>query len=164
LDTSFVRCWCPLKRVKIRVATAILLFTKVYGKEDKVDVPATQSTFFFDMYSDGYTRDDKRQKEEGYGDLQNIINKYNARNLETDTDRKLRWFMVPYSDIKNEKYDLSFSRYKEDVFEEIEYEKPKVILQNLIDSEVGENIDEAILTKIEGGIVKELLALRDIVE
>jgi len=145
------------------VATAILLFTKVYDKEDKADEPATQHTWFYDMLDDGYTLDDKRNKKEGYGDLQEIVAKYHARKAETDTDRMQRCFMVPYAEIKEEKYDLSFSRYKEDVFEEVEYEKPDVILQKLIASEVGENIDEAALVKIEGGIVKELLALREMI-
>jgi len=34
-----------------------------------------------------------------------------------------------------ENYDLSISRYKEDVFEEIEYEAPNVILKKLKDLE-----------------------------
>jgi len=145
------------------VATAILLFTKVYGKEDKVDEPATQHTWFYDMLDDGYSLDDKRNKKEGYGDLQDIVARYLTRNVETDTDRTQRWFMVPHIEIKEEKYDLSFSRYKEDVFEEIEYEKPEVILQKLIASEVGENVDKAALAKIDGGIVKELLELKNMI-
>ncbi len=145
------------------VATAILIFTKVYDKEDKVDEPATAHTWFYDMQSDGYSLDDKRNKLEGYGDLQEIVSKFHARNPEADTDRKQRWFMVPYDEIKAEKCDLSFSRYKEDVFEEIEYEKPGVILDKIIASEVGEDVDEAVLAKIDGGIVKELLALREMV-
>ncbi|HEB93337.1 MAG TPA: SAM-dependent DNA methyltransferase [Gammaproteobacteria bacterium] len=145
------------------VATAILLFTKVYDKEDKVDEPATQHTWFYDMQSDGYSLDDKRNKLEGYGDLQDIVARFHDRNPETDTDRTQKYFMVPYEEIKEEKYDLSFSRYKEDVFEEIEYEPPQVILDKLIASEVGEQMDEDVLKKIDGGIVKELLALREMV-
>ena len=146
------------------VATAILLFTKVYDKEDKVDEPATQHTWFYDMQSDGYSLDDKRNKLEGCGDLQDIVEKFHARNPETDTDRTQKYFMVPYAEIKAEKYDLSFSRYKEDVFEEIEYDPPQVILDKLIASEVGEQVDKDVLKKIDGGIVKELLALREMIE
>jgi type I restriction enzyme M protein len=62
------------------VATAILLFTKVYDKEDKVDQPATQYTWFYDMLDDGYTLDDKRNKKESFGDLQDVVAKYHARN------------------------------------------------------------------------------------
>jgi len=145
------------------VATAILLFTKAYDKEDKLDEPATRHTWFYDMINDGYSLDDKRNKLEGYGDLQDVVARFHSRDPETDSDRKQRWFMVPYEEIKEEKYDLSFSCYKEDVFEEIEYEAPQVILDKLIASEVGEGVDEAALAKIDGGIVKELLELREMI-
>ncbi len=71
--------------------------------------------------------------------------------------------MVPYAEIVKEKYDLSFSRYKEEVFEEIEYENPELILQNLIASEIGENMDNSDLAKIKGGLVKELLELKEMI-
>ena len=70
---------------------------------------------------------------------------------------------MPRQEIVDEKYDLSLSRYKEDVFEEIEYEKPAVILHKLLVSEVGESFDEEALAKIQGGIVKELLELKGMV-
>ncbi|BHH85779.1 hypothetical protein LA52FAK_40680 [Desulforhopalus sp. 52FAK] len=145
------------------VATAILIFTKQYDKDDNLNEPGTEYTWFYDMQSDGYSLDDKRYKLEGYGDLQDVIEKYNQRDLEKDTDRTQNFFMVPYAEIVKKKYDLSFNRYKEEVFEEIIYEEPEVILQKLIDSEVGEDIDDEILKKIEGGIVKELLALKELV-
>lgn len=145
------------------VATAVLLFTKVYDKEDTLDEPATAHTWFYDMQSDGYSLDDKRNKLDGHGDLQDIVEKFHARDPEKDSDRKQRCFMVPYDEIKAEKYDLSFSRYKEDVFEEIQYEAPEVILQKLIASEVGEDVDEETLARIEGGIVKALLELRGMI-
>ncbi len=144
------------------VATAILIFTKQYDKDDKVDEPGIEYTFFYDMQSDGYSLDDKRNKLAGYGDLQDIIEKYNQRDLAKDTDRTQNFFMVPHAEIVKEKYDLSFSRYKEEVFVEVEYEKPQVILQKLIASEVGEDVDGEILAKIQGGIVKELLELRGV--
>jgi type I restriction enzyme M protein len=62
----------------------------------------------------------------------------------------------------DEKYDLSPNRYKEMVFEEIEYEKPSVILDRLIANEVGE-MDEKDLTQIKSGIIRELLELRGMV-
>lgn len=145
------------------VSTAILIFTKVYDQQDKVDEPATQQVWFYDMHSDGYTLDDKRNKQEGYGDLQDIVAKYHSRQGEQATDRTQRYFTVPRQEIVDENYDLSLSRYKEDVFEEIQYEKPEVILQRLLVSEVGENFDVQALGKIQGGIVGELLALKGMV-
>ena len=146
------------------VSTAILIFTKVYDQQDKVDEPATQKVWFYDMQSDGYTLDDKRNKQEGYGDLQDIVEKYHSRQAEQTSDRTQRYFTVPREEIVAENYDLSLSRYKEDVFEEIHYEKPEVILQKLLVSEVGEDFDLQELGKIQGGIIRGLLELREMIK
>lgn len=146
------------------VSTAILLFTKVWGAKDKITKPATEHVWFYEMVADGYSLDDKRIKQEGYGDLQDIITKYHTRDAEVDTDRTAKSFMVPYSEIADEKnkFDLSLSRYKEDVFEEVQYDKPAVILERLIQAEVGD-MDEAALTNVQSGIVRELLKLKGMV-
>ena len=144
------------------VSTAILLFTKVWGAKDKVTRPATEYVWFYEMAADGYSLDDKRTKLEGYGDLQDIIAKYHNRNLDTDTDRTAKCFMVPRAEIEAEGYDLSLSRYKQDVFEEVKYDKPGVILGRLIQAEVGD-VDEGELAKVQGGIVRELLELKGMV-
>ena len=146
------------------VSTAILIFTKVYDKEDKVTEPATEHVWFYDMKSDGYSLDDKRNKLEGYGDLQDIVENFKKRDPKKDTDRIQKCFVVPRQEVVDEKYDLSLSRYKEEVFEEIEYEKPAAILHKLLESEVGKDFDEKTLTGIRGGIVKELLELSGMVE
>lgn len=146
------------------VSTAILLFTKVWGPKDKVTQPATEHVWFYEMAADGYSLDDKRSKQEGYGDLQDIIAKYHARDAATDTDRTAKCFMVPRSEIADEKnnYDLSLSRYKQDVFEEVHYDPPGVILDRLIQAEVGD-VGEAELAKVQSGIVRELLELKGMV-
>lgn len=146
------------------VSTAILLFTKVWGAKDKITKPATEHVWFYEMAADGYSLDDKRSKQEGYGDLQDIITKYHNRNAGADTDRTAKYFMVPYSEIADEKnnFDLSLSRYKEDVFEEVNYDAPSVILGRLIQAEVGD-VDEAELAKVQSGIVRELLVLKEMV-
>lgn len=146
------------------VSTAILLFTKVWGAKEKITKPATEYVWFYEMVADGYSLDDKRSKQEGYGDLQDINTKYHNRNAVTDTDRTSKCFMVPYSEIANEKnnFDLSLSRYKENVFEEVSYDAPGVILDRLIQAEVGD-IDEAELSKVQSGIVRDLLLLKEMV-
>jgi len=144
------------------VSTAILLFTKVWGMKDKVAKPATEHVWFYEMAADGYSLDDKRTKQEGYGDLQDIIAKYHARDATTDTDRTAKCFMVPRADIEAENYDLSLSRYKEDVFEEVQYDAPGVILDRLIQAEVGD-VDQAELVQVQNGIVRELLELKGMV-
>ena len=133
------------------VSTAILIFTK--GGE-------TEKVWFYDMQSDGYSLDDKRTKVDGYGDLQDIVKQYKKRDPQKESDRKENFFFVPKDEIIAEKYDLSMSRYKEDVFKVVAYEKPAVIIEKLIANEIGENISDNDLAKINGGIVKELLALR----
>ncbi len=117
------------------VSTAILIFTK--GGE-------TENVWFYDMQSDGYSLDDKRTKQEGYGDLQDIAARYKKRNQLKKSDRKEKFFFVPKKEIVEEKYDLSMSRYKEDVFEEVVYEKPVTILAKLkkMENEISEELSE----------------------
>jgi len=146
------------------VSTAILLFTKVWGPKDKVTKPATEQVWFYEMAADGYSLDDKRSKQEGNGDLQDIIARFHARSAKTDIDRTAKCFMVPRDEIASEanNYDLSLSRYKKDIFAEVLYDAPGVILDRLIQAEVGD-VDEAELTKLQGGIVRELLELKGMV-
>jgi type I restriction enzyme M protein len=146
------------------VSTAILLFTKVWGPKDKVTQPATAHVWFYEMAADGYSLDDKRSKQQGNGDLQDIISKYRVRNPAADADRTAKCFMVPRTEIADEKnnFDLSLSRYKTDVFEEVHYDAPGVILDRLIQAEVGD-LNEAELAKVQSGIVRELLELRGMV-
>ena len=40
---------------------------------------------------------------------------------------------IPLKDIEANDYDLSLNRYKEVVYEEVEYDEPKVILQRIKD-------------------------------
>ena len=120
------------------VATAILIFTKA-GETDNV--------WFYEMENDGYSLDDKRAKIEK-SDLQDIIEKYKSRDAKKENDRKEKHFFVSKKEIVDNEYDLSFNSYKEEVYEEIEYEEPKVILGKL----------EA----LEGEIRKELLEVKSL--
>ena len=117
------------------VSTAILIFTKG-GDTDKV--------WFYDMQSDGYSLDDKRTKQDGNGDLQDIVAQYKKRNPQAESDRKAKFFFVPRAEIVAEKYDLSISKYKEDVFQEVAYEKPAVIIEKLknLEKEIGMELAE----------------------
>jgi len=146
------------------VSTAILLFTKVWGPKDKVTEPATEHVWFYEMTADGYALNDKRDKEEGYGDLQDIVTKYRARNPATDTDRTLKYFSVPRNEIANEEnnFDLSPNSYKQDVFAEVHFDVPGVIVDRLLKAEMG-NVSDEDLAKVQGGIVRELMELRGMV-
>jgi len=144
------------------VSTAILLFTKVWGAKDNVSKAATEQVWFYEMVADGYSLDDKRSKQEGYGDLLDIFAKFHARNAEDNNDRTQKCFVVPRAEIEAEGYDLSLSRYKLDVFEEVVYESPEVILGKLLKAEVGD-ADGKALVGVQSGIVRELLELRGII-
>jgi type I restriction enzyme M protein len=144
------------------VSTAILLFTKVWGPRETVVKPATEYVWFYEMGADGYSLDDKRTKQEGYGDLQDIVVSYHTRDAAIETDRSTKRFMVPRSEIEDKGYDLSLSSYKRDVFEDVNYDAPKLILNRLLQAEVGDAKDED-LAEVQAGIVRELLELRGMV-
>lgn len=105
------------------VSTAILIFTK--GGE-------TKNVWFYDMQADGYTLDDKRNKIAD-SDLPDIVQRYKERAWlnATNTDRKQKFFVVPKQEIVANQYDLNLSTYKEEVYEEVVYEKPELILEKL---------------------------------
>ncbi|HCY39924.1 MAG TPA: DNA methyltransferase [Prolixibacteraceae bacterium] len=118
------------------VSTAILIFTK--GGE-------TNKVWFYDMQADGYTLDDKRNKIEA-SDLPDIVIKYkNSRSLSAvEGDRSGKYFFVPKAEIIENDYDLSISKYKEEVYEEVVYEKPEVIFGKLesIESNIQSELAE----------------------
>lgn len=118
------------------VSTALLIFTKG---------GTTENVWFYDMESDGYTLDDKRNKlklpdgKDDYGDLQDIVKHYKTRDSQAENDRKGRYFFVPKNEIVEADYDLSYSKYRVEVFDEIEYETPDIILEKLIGEDGIEN-------------------------
>ena len=50
--------------------------------------------------------------------------------------------MVPKKEIVTNSYDLNLSTYKEEVYEEVKYEKPKVIFRKL--ETIEENIQSGL--------------------
>jgi type I restriction enzyme M protein len=110
------------------VATAILIFTK--GS-------STKKVWFYDMQSDGKSLDDKRNQlllpdgKRDFGDLHKIVTAFKAKHTNKKNDRKKQYFFVPKKEIEENGYDLSVSKYKEEVYEEIVFEKAKVIFNQL---------------------------------
>lgn len=117
------------------VSTAILLFIK--GGE-------TQNVWFYDMQSDGYSLDDRRDKIDGGGDLPNIIEEWKQRSNQKEKMRTSNCFYVNKQEIINEKYDLSVNHYKKTEFQEIRYEDSTVILENIekLEQEITDGIME----------------------
>ncbi|MDG4951542.1 type I restriction-modification system subunit M [Weeksellaceae bacterium KMM 9724] len=117
------------------VSTAILFFTKTNsGGTDKV--------WFYDMQADGYSLDDKRS-EIKENDIPDIIERFKNLEAEADRERTDQSFMVPLEEIKENDWDLSINRYKEIVYEEIEYEDPKVIIGAI--KEIDKSRKEALI-------------------
>jgi type I restriction enzyme M protein len=101
------------------VSTAVIVFQKG-GITDKV--------WFYDMQTDGFSLDDKRNKIEA-NDIPDIVKNWDKKKV---TDKS---FVVDVKEIKNNKYDLSISRYKKFEYEEIKYEKPEFIMEKILDLE-----------------------------
>jgi len=113
------------------VSTAIVIFTKTNGHK-------SENVWFYDMRNDGYTLNDNRTACEG-SDIPDILKRF--RDLEGESKRKRteQSFLVPVSEIEANDFDLSINRYKEMVYEKIEYEEPSKILAEIeaIDKEVA---------------------------
>lgn len=118
------------------VSTAILLFTKTgSGGTDKV--------WFYDMKSDGYSLDDKRQPIDS-NDIPDIIERFNHLEKEEDRTRTEQSFFVAKEDIKGNDYDLSINKYKETEYEAIHYDHPTEILAriNSLEEEIQAGLAE----------------------
>jgi type I restriction enzyme M protein len=92
------------------------------------------------MENDGYSLDDKRNNVAG-SDLQDIVSSFKVRisspSGEVSEGRRGKHFFVPKTEIEDNAYDLSFSKYKEEVYEEVIYEKLDVIIGKLESIESG---------------------------
>ena len=109
------------------VSTAILLFTKTNSG-------GTDHVWFYDMQADGYSLDDKRTQlndDHQNNNIADILRRWQNRAAETERQRTEQSFFVPKAEIAAEGYDLSINRYKEIVYEEIEYDPPLQILDEL---------------------------------
>jgi type I restriction enzyme M protein len=129
------------------VATAILVFTKT-------GTGGTDNVWFYDMKADGYSLDDKRdllgKADETNPDLPSmrtykheennipdIISRFNAianrskQPDDKDNNRTAQHFFVSADEIRKEKYNLSFNLYQEIVYEEVQYDPPKTIIERI---------------------------------
>ena len=118
------------------VSTAILIFTKT-------ESGGTDHVWFYDMQADGLSLDDKRDPVEA-NDIPDILKSWKKRNPKKKSDRKAKAFFVPVDEIRENKYDLSINRYKEIEYEEVEYDPPEVILDQLeaLEGEITADLKE----------------------
>lgn len=118
------------------VSTAIIIFTKTNaGGTDKV--------WFYDMKADGYSLDDKRT-EIDENDIPDIVERFHNLEKEADRKRTEQSFFVDVEEIRENGYDLSINKYKEIVYEEVEYDAPSVILGRVkeLEGEIAAGIEE----------------------
>ena len=118
------------------VSTAIVLFTKTNSG-------GTDDVWFYDMQADGYSLDDKRTPQPN-SDLTDILARWRNQRAERKRTRTDQSFLVPKAEIVGNDYDLSINRYKEAVYEAVEYDPPGVILERLakLEQEIAEERGE----------------------
>jgi type I restriction enzyme M protein len=123
------------------VSTAMMLFTKTNSG-------GTDNVWFYDMQADGYSLDDKRteldaSKHEN-NNIADILERFKDLKGESKRKRTDQSFLVPKSEISGNDYDLSINRYKEIVYEEVQYDKPEKIIADLekMESEIQKGLKE----------------------
>ena len=109
------------------VSTAVVIFQKS---------GITDNVWFYGMEADGFTLDDKRNKTDK-NDIPDILK--NWKKPKADGNKKI--VSVYVKEIRENKYDLSISRYKPIEYEEIVYEKPDVIMEKVLNLENEIEID-----------------------
>ena len=118
------------------VSTGILIFTKTgHGGTDKV--------WFYDMKADGYSLDDKRSPL-NENDIPDIIERFNHLDQEVERKRTEQSFLVDKQEIVENDYDLSINKYKEVVYEKVEYPPTSEILADIeaLNQEIDKNLEE----------------------
>ena len=125
------------------VSTAVLLFTKTGSG-------GTDNVWFYDMQADGFSLDDKRSSVPE-NDIPDILEKWkinmgshpelvSGSASMSQHDRTQKSFLVPFKEIKANGWDLSINRYKEVVYQEVEYSTPSDIIADIkqLDAERAE--------------------------
>lgn len=106
------------------VSTAILLFTKTNSG-------GTERVWFYEVYADGFSLDDKRSPIEA-NDLPDVVKRWESRaGTEMKRARTEQSFNVPKDDIVAHEYDLSMNRYREVVHDELEHRPPLEIIADI---------------------------------
>lgn len=118
------------------VSTAIIIFTKTGDG-------GTDNVWFYDMQTDGFSLDDKRQPVDE-NDIDDIVTRYKNLADEQTRERTDKSFFVPKSEIVENDYDLSINRYKEFVYDEVVYDEPQVIIAKIkeLEDKIAKGISE----------------------
>lgn len=107
------------------VSTAILIFIRT-------DNGGTDDVWFYDMQADGFSLDDKREPIKD-NDIPDIVERFHNLDAEKNRARTEKSFMVPVQEIIDNDYDLSINKYKEIVYEKIEYPPTNELIAEIKD-------------------------------
>ena len=127
------------------VSTAVLFFTRT-------DSGGTDNVWFYDVKADGFSLDDKRSPIDA-NDLPEVLERWRAVRGELGTDRAEvernrarteKSFLVPKTEIAESGYDLSINRYKEVVYDKVEYRDPTEIIADIekLDEDIAKGLAE----------------------
>ena len=105
------------------VSTAVLVFTRT-------DAGGTDKVWFYDMKSDGFSLDDKRNPVKE-NDIPDLIFRFHHQDAEAARKRTEQSFFVPKEEIAANDYDLSINKYKEIEYVPVEYPPTAEILGEL---------------------------------
>ena len=89
----------------------------------------TEKVWFYDMKSDGYSLDDKRTPQPEKDDIPDILERFEKRFKENNGDHSKKHFFVPINEIKENEWDLSINKYKNEKEEEVNYRNSKLIIK-----------------------------------
>ncbi len=117
-----------------KISAGILIFKKD-GRTDDV--------FFYEIKeSESSLRSKHKPIDEN--EISECITRWRTRDINKDLDRSNRGFFVPVEEIRKSNYDISYSRYAEPVYDEVDYGQPDDILERLklIQREIQSNLTE----------------------
>lgn len=138
------------------VSTAILFFTKTNSG-------GTDHVWFYEVTADGWSLDDKRtpllaedklgplpavaldEAEHAKNNLPDALARWGLRaGVERERPPTAQSFCVPKAEIAEQGYDLSLSRYKEVVHDDVEHRAPLDILADLeaLESEIQQGLSD----------------------
>ena len=116
------------------VATAVLVFVKG-GQTNRV--------LFAKMESDGFTLDDKRLPDD-INDIPEVVSLWRAHSSrDVMPDANVKHSLVGLEQLREQDYDLSFSRYFEEEYLPEDFEPPEDIFNRLIaiNREINEGLE-----------------------
>ena len=102
------------------VQTAIIIF-------DKTDNGGTDRVWLYNMESDGFSLDDKRNPVES-NDIPDIIERFNNPDKEAERTPYDKSFFITKQDIVDNDYSFTFSKYHKQERVKVEYRPTKEIL------------------------------------